>query len=178
MLTTPPFGISFQVCRAFRNKGSCRYGDECKYEHSEGDAIPNPPRGLCFLWKESGECKFGDRCRFIHGDDDERFDENGDRKPTPKAASARRSRRAPRDPVAPREKLDEVCNNYLAGRCRYGENCRRQHPGDVPQVPVEKIDEICNNYLMGRCQFGDMCRRLHQGEPSAAAPMCPPVPVE
>ena len=28
-----------EVCRAYRNNGSCRYGDECKYEHSEGEPI-------------------------------------------------------------------------------------------------------------------------------------------
>ena len=59
-----------EICRAFRNKGKCRYGDECKYEHSEGEEIPNPPRGPCFNWQENGECTFGDRCRFKHGDDD------------------------------------------------------------------------------------------------------------
>ena len=63
-----------EICRAFRNKGKCRYGDECKYEHSEGEEIPNPPRGPCFNWQENGECTFGDRCRFKHGDDDDRFD--------------------------------------------------------------------------------------------------------
>ena len=40
----------------------------------------------------------------------------------------------------------QVCNNYLEGRCRYGDQCRRQHVGDVEMKPVEKIDEICNNY--------------------------------
>ena len=63
-----------EICRAFRNKGKCRYGDECKYEHSEGEEIPNPPRGPCFNWQENGECTFGDRCRFKHGDEDDRFD--------------------------------------------------------------------------------------------------------
>ena len=54
---------SNEVCRAYRNNGKCRYGDECKFEHSEGDAIPNPPRGKCFNFEQDGECQFGDRCR-------------------------------------------------------------------------------------------------------------------
>ena len=36
--------------------------------------------------------------------------------------------------------LQEVCNNYLAGKCRYGDNCRRQHePAGIPQtnIPTE-----------------------------------------
>ena len=81
---------------------------------------------------------------FLHGDNDSRFDESGDRIPSTKAKKKKRTRK-PRD-NGEREKLDEVCNNYLAGRCRYGDNCRRQHPGDVQQEAVEKIDEICNNF--------------------------------
>ena len=148
---------SDEICRAFRNTGRCRYGDECKYQHSEGEAIANPPRGLCFNFQQDGECKFGDRCRFKHGEDDPRFDETGDKIPT--AGKKKRVRKRNND--APREKLDEVCNNYMEGRCRYGENCRRLHPGNVEQQPVEKIDEICNNYQQGRCRFGDLCRRTH-----------------
>ena len=34
------------------------------------------------------------------------------------------------DATAPVKKIDEVCNNYLAGKCRNGENCRRIHQGD------------------------------------------------
>ena len=121
-----------EVCRAYRNKGRCRYGDECKYTHSEGDAIANPPRGECFNFKQDGECKFGDRCRFKHGEDDPRFDANGDRVRATNddgtEVKRRRNRRNRPRTDAPREKLDEVCNNFLAGRCRYGENCRRQHP--------------------------------------------------
>ena len=26
-------------------------------------------------------------------------------------------------------KLDEVCNNYLAGKCNFGDFCRRKHEG-------------------------------------------------
>ena len=170
-----------EVCRAYRNNGSCRYGDECKYEHSEGEPSAPPPRGECYNWKETGECEFGERCRFLHGADDPRFGANGMRVRTgkslaelclpcgdqPDANGVRvkkkktRPRRRPRRIPEGREKLDEVCNNYLAGRCRYGDNCRRQHVGDVELKPVEKIDEICRNFQEGRCRFGDLCRRQH-----------------
>jgi hypothetical protein len=148
-----------EVCRAFRNTGRCRNGDECKFEHSEGETITPPPAGECFNFKQDGACQFGDRCRFTHGVADPRFDESGLRKKMtraprePRAAAApaaategggekkpRKKKpraRKPRENGPPREKLEEVCNNYLAGKCRYGENCRRQHPGNVPQDNIE-----------------------------------------
>jgi len=124
-----------EVCRAFRNNGKCRYGDECKYEHSTGEVIPNPPRGPCFNWKESGECKFGDRCRFKHGDDDERFDADGNRKPREKDGDGdtkkKRRQRRQRKPLTEEqinERKQETCNNFLEGKCRYGDKCWRKHP--------------------------------------------------
>jgi len=160
-----------EVCRAFRNNGRCRYGEECNYVHSEGDPIEPPPRGQCFNWEQTGACAYGDRCRYLHGEDDDgtRFEkkkkapkvegggggaaeEGGEAKPKKKRSKPRSS--------APTEKLDEICNNYLEGRCRYGDDCRRIHQGDVEQK-VEKIDEVCKNFLEGRCRFGDMCRRQH-----------------
>ena len=41
-----------EVCRAFRNTGRCRHGDDCKYEHSEGEPIEPPPRGQCFNFEK------------------------------------------------------------------------------------------------------------------------------
>jgi hypothetical protein len=62
------------------------------------------------------------------------------------------------------KKLDEICENYLAGRCRNtSEQCRRIHQGDIEQR-IEKIDEVCNNFLEGRCRFGDLCRRQHPAQ--------------
>merc|ERR1712195_458774 len=43
----------------------------------------------------------------------------------------KKKKRKPRVRNAPTEKLDETCNNYLEGRCRYGDDCRRKHVGDV-----------------------------------------------
>jgi hypothetical protein len=235
-----------EVCRAFRNTGKCKFGEDCKYAHTTGEPIAAPPRGECFNLRDSGECKFGDRCRFLHGTNDPRFDENGQRvkkakqprgegkkkkrarkprdpdapvekidevcnnytegkcrygdrcrrihngdieqvnvtkrrrkkkkpaqaggegdaaptetKTKEKKERKKREPRVRRDPDAPREKIDEECNNYAAGKCRYGDNCRRQHVGDVVQAPVEKLDEVCNNFQSGRCRFGEMCRRQH-----------------
>jgi hypothetical protein len=82
---------------------------------------------------------------YLHGEDDDgtRFEkkkkepkegggggggaaeEGGEAKPKKKRSKPRSS--------APTQKLDEVCNNYLEGRCRYGDECRRIHEGDVEQ---------------------------------------------
>jgi hypothetical protein len=65
-----------EVCRSFRNNGTCRYGDECRFEHSEGEPITtweSKPAEECFKFRDSGECDHGDRCRFTHGDNDPRF---------------------------------------------------------------------------------------------------------
>jgi hypothetical protein len=69
--------MSTAVCRHFRNTGKCKFGDECKYQHSAGDAIASPPRGPCNNYRQGGECKFGDRCRYLHGETDPRFDSSG-----------------------------------------------------------------------------------------------------
>lgn len=42
-------------------KGTCRYGDECKYAHVDAQ----PKRQLCRNY-EKGSCKFGQSCKFVH----------------------------------------------------------------------------------------------------------------
>ena len=76
-----------EVCRAFRNNGKCRYNDECKFAHTDGDFIEPPPRGLCFNFQQDGECSFGDRCRFLHGEEDDRFERREAEKAERKAAA-------------------------------------------------------------------------------------------
>ena len=68
----PDADVSGEVCKNYL-AGRCKFGDECKYEHSEGEPIEPPPRGQCFNFRDGGECQFGDRCRYLHGEDDDRF---------------------------------------------------------------------------------------------------------
>jgi hypothetical protein len=163
------------------NEGKCRFGDKCRRQHN-GDIPqdnieeraprerkPRAPRAakdpnadvsgeVCKNYL-AGKCRFGAECRRIHEGDIPQEEVAA----KPKKARAPRKAREPREPKDPNADVSgEVCNNYLAGKCRLGENCRRIHEGDVEQAPVEKIDEICNNFKEGKCRFGDNCRRQHE----------------
>jgi hypothetical protein len=62
-------------------------------------------------------------------------------------------------------KLNEPCLNFQAGRCRYGDSCRRQH---IPSPEIQqgtsisstRSPEICLNFQHGRCYNAD-CKRVH-----------------
>lgn len=105
-----------EVCRDYRNTKNCRYGAECKYEHSEGEPIAQPAHvGECFAFRDGGNCKFDNKCRFAHGPSDSRID----------AATG----------ALTRDISQEVCRNYNRNLCRFGDECRRKHEG-----PVEPVD--------------------------------------
>jgi len=118
-------GDAKEVCRAFRNTGSCRFAGECKYVHSEGDPIEPPPRdftphGDCNNWKEKKECRFGERCRFLHGDADKRTTYRPERKKEEETGE------------------QQVCRNFQRrGKCRFGDKCRHRH---VPGEPKPKTE--------------------------------------
>jgi len=148
-----------EICRNFRNNsGNCRYGEQCRFEHTEGEPIqvPSKPPGQCFKFQESeGQCSKGDRCRFMHGENDPRFDSEGKR-----------------------DVSNEVCNNYKRGRCQLGEKCLRLHvePEPQPEGSNEEDGErrrtrtrrprrgprMCRNFSQdGECAEGDNCRFKH-----------------
>jgi hypothetical protein len=103
-----------EVCRSFRNNGECRFGSDCKYEHSKGDPIAVPPRdykpkGDCNNWTKDKTCKFGDRCRFVHGSEDKRETYR------PKKAENTSGEQ-------------EICRMFeKRGKCRFGERCKHKH---------------------------------------------------
>jgi hypothetical protein len=184
-----------EICRAFRNTGSCRFGDDCKYAHTTGAQIDTPPRdytpkGDCHNWTEKKECRFGDRCRFLHG-----------------AADKRASYRPARTESASGEQ--EVCRQYeKRGKCRFGDKCKHKHVeggekksesagGEEKKArrrrgpkkaeagekkvltEAEKFDkdgvELCRNFRNnGRCRFGESCTYSHApggpiGQPAGGA---------
>ncbi|KAL3674763.1 hypothetical protein V7S43_000694 [Phytophthora oleae] len=60
----------------------------------------------------------------------------------------------------------EVCRNYLAGRCTFGDRCWHVHDpqasssgGSRAEMAESKRKTVlCNNYPLGKCRFGDKCR--------------------
>jgi len=165
-----------EVCRAFRNKGECRYGNECKYEHSKGDLITVPPRdfkpkGDCHSWEKDKACKFGDRCRFLHGADDKR-DTYRPARPERKADGAkgdakkeagkresgdgprRRRRRGPRGGAG-----GGAGGGGGGGRAAGGAG---EHKVVKPAAQYDKDGlEICRKHQQGNCRFGNDCTYSH-----------------
>lgn len=64
-----------EMCRNMTELGSCEYGDECYFAHSEAEQRqakvgrqlhPNHRTVPCTEWDKGNICKFGRRCAFIH----------------------------------------------------------------------------------------------------------------
>ncbi|CEG42115.1 RNA polymerase II C-terminal domain-binding protein RA4, contains RPR and RRM domains [Plasmopara halstedii] len=66
----------------------------------------------------------------------------------------------------------EVCRNYLAGRCSFGDRCWHIHdPQAAPSVASRSEfaeskhkTVLCNNFPLGTCRFGDKCSFAHGEE--------------
>jgi len=179
------------ACFDFRDTGSCRYGDECRFRHGADDSRdlallrrprrPKKSNGVCYAFRETGECEYGDRCRFSHID-------GGSSGASPRGASPRRGTRG-----GPRK--DNICYTFRdTGDCQYGDRCRFKHVkfgGDSPSdggrgnlnrqpkygdygadryaadaADYDEYDggndQICYQFQKsGRCRFGDGCRFEH-----------------
>eukprot|EP00397_Hematodinium_sp_SG-2012_P069263 GEMP01117689.1.p1 GENE.GEMP01117689.1~~GEMP01117689.1.p1 ORF type:complete len:110 (+),score=25.35 GEMP01117689.1:34-363(+) len=74
-------------CFDFRDKGSCRFGDDCKFTHEGagggggqgygkggsygggkgyGGKSGGGGGGPCYDYRDRGNCRFGDDCKFSH----------------------------------------------------------------------------------------------------------------
>ena len=148
----------------FRNNGSCRHGDKCKYEHSEGEPISAGPAEECFTFRDEGSCSRGDDCRFTHGANDPRFVDGL------------------------RDISGEECRNWTRGSCRLGDGCPRLHVGEegaskgrggggggggrAPRAKKERgprTPGVCFDFQRGECDRGDECRFSHDAELVAGA---------
>ncbi|ETK74277.1 hypothetical protein F441_19278 [Phytophthora nicotianae CJ01A1] len=60
----------------------------------------------------------------------------------------------------------ELCRNFLAGRCTFGDRCWHMHDprsassggGRSEMAELKRKTVLCNNYPLGMCRFGDKCR--------------------
>jgi len=119
-----------ELCRNFRNRGNCHFGDKCNFSHEAGPAIGDPkptgrrrrrrrgaedgsptgaePKapGLCFSWTKEKSCQYGDECRFKHGEDDTRESVQ---------------------PGAQRKAKGECYKFRETGECDFGDKCRFSH---------------------------------------------------
>lgn len=55
-------------CYEFRDNGSCRYGDQCRFNHGgpANGGEQRRPSGTCRQFEQTGTCTYGAQCRFSH----------------------------------------------------------------------------------------------------------------
>jgi len=71
---SPPVNPRFktEICRNFKEKGSCLYGDQCQFAHGKNELRQDVVRHtkyktkLCQKYWIAGYCAYGPRCNFIH----------------------------------------------------------------------------------------------------------------
>uniref|UniRef100_A0A0N5B6M5 Zinc finger protein LEE1 n=1 Tax=Strongyloides papillosus TaxID=174720 RepID=A0A0N5B6M5_STREA len=60
------------LCTSYRAKGTCSFGENCRFAHSLDELKPPPVRHpkyktqLCDKFSATGICPYGSRCNFIH----------------------------------------------------------------------------------------------------------------
>jgi len=60
-----------ELCRAYEERGQCRYGERCQFAHGMAElrALQRHPKyktELCRTYHTSGYCPYGARCHFVH----------------------------------------------------------------------------------------------------------------
>lgn len=62
----------------------------------------------------------------------------------------------------------EICRNFLAGRCTYGDQCWHIHdPQNQPRPEIadpKRKTMLCKNFPLGTCRFGNNCSFAHGEE--------------
>ncbi len=129
-----------EVCRTFRNTGKCRFGDDCKFEHSAGEIIIPPrrearyPTEKCPRQAETGTCSRGRFCPFYHSEEDKN------------------------------RAIPDICLGFRRGNCRYGDKCPREH---VKVSPEERRAVDCATWVRtGECKANEseLCVFTHADE--------------
>ena len=70
------FSRSAGPCYEFRESGSCKFGDNCRFSHSSGaDVARSGSAGICYQFKNAGNCTYGSNCRFSHDLSSEKKDD-------------------------------------------------------------------------------------------------------
>nr|CAD1824035.1 unnamed protein product [Ananas comosus var. bracteatus] len=131
-------------CPFYMKTGSCKYGATCRYNHPDRYAITPPLAAAvgqtpthaslalaptvypqrpgeveCDYYMKTGQCKFADRCRFHH--------------PIDRAAPVSDAKQTLNVKLTlaglPRREGATACSFYMkTGMCKFGSNCRFDHP--------------------------------------------------
>ena len=151
----------------FRNKGKCRYKEQCRFEHSVGEPIPVviKPRGVCHLFRDEGECTYGANCRYFHGTEAEAEEDAELRKAN--QAEGKVAPKKKRKKTKKKKNADRMCDNFTeSGECDYGDDCRFQHgPDDTRDLDGlrKTLRGPCFTFRdTGDCKYGAECRFLHE----------------
>ena len=70
-MTAEPRRYKTELCRAYEERGQCRYGERCQFAHGVGELRsmqrhPKYKTELCRTYHTSGYCPYGARCHFVH----------------------------------------------------------------------------------------------------------------
>jgi len=115
---------------------------------------------LCVLWARGKLCRFLDQCHFAHGEHE---------------IIKKHTRTRDDDPIV--KQYPRLCEDFLAGTCRNGDDCQLPHVGgiserDAPRakriklgqgalVPRNKKANICKHFLKNQCLWGTSCSFSH-----------------
>ncbi|KAE8697121.1 putative Zinc finger family protein [Hibiscus syriacus] len=111
-------------CKYYRSTEGCKYGNDCRYRHSNVDYVLAPlevnslalPVQVYYL--SLGGCKYGKACRYSHSKEKSRYLEKTELPPPELNFLGLQIRT-----------LEKECPYYMrTGSCAYGSNCRFNHP--------------------------------------------------
>lgn len=182
-------------CFQFQETGTCKWGENCRFSHAEGEGggdqrfgdFGGGRRGRfrggggggapgggggggapCFNWQEKGDCKYGDGCKFSHT---EAGAEGAPRDDGYSNFNRGMAPRAPRRGGGGAGGGAGPCYQFRdTGVCSFADNCRYSHAegGDDAGAARPKRsggNSVCFNFRdNGECSFGDQCRFSHAAE--------------
>lgn len=149
-----PTKTSSVPCRFFQ-RGYCRYGESCRFQHSPSAALTSAAAGISNPKEEE---KDKDSTMASEVEEEKKTEEGGSR---------------------PENTSSVPCRFFQRGYCRYGESCRFRHSASDasnsiaagPSNPKGKASAKgkvsgCLHWLLaGSCERGSKCRYAHPENP-------------
>jgi len=167
------------LCKNWKEKGECSYGDRCSFAHGEdqirGSGQPPPPgevepkeqmiqrnplykTTICKKFTEAEFCDMGEDCHFAHGKDELRTIQN------PSQGHSGGSGGNP-GKVGPQYKTT-MCKSFSElGSCEYGQHCLFAHGQEELRPVGTQVgfkQSLCKNWESnGSCTWGEQCKWAH-----------------